>query len=754
MATLLLGMSSGNLVLPLVAIFAAASSLYVTDRYGWIYLNRHIANLAAVAAVLVSVHDFFQLQRERQLLAIAYLLIYLQIVLLFQRKTIRIYWQLLMLSLLQVVVASALNFGLRFGMLLSLYMFIALFAMFLFFIFREQTRHILSRITLPHRQESGGGKKDLAPASGLSHELQAGSPEEAGFRLGLVKGVLRQGSATLVLTFLAFLLLPRAGDSKSLLQEVGPRMVGFTETVRLGDLGTAIENLQPVMRVWLLDPLDGQPFRLFGEPLFRGSMVDRYENGTWSLAGSRESRNENYRLDLARSGMTRQRIVIEPLREPTLFAVYAAYAVDLSTPIAFNPKKQQLVRTSNPQARLTMELGTNGIRFHRQIQIEPVGRFDYVDRELLQPFGDLENQTAAQIRLEPLREMAADILREADLPEEDTTNRARALERFLKTDPDFQYSLTIANRDPEIDPIVDFLTENRHGHCEYFSSALTLMLRSQGIKARMVIGFMGGEWNTLGSYYQVRQKHAHSWTEAFIPPGQLTGMPHGGWLRLDPTPTGSSAGNAASTNALLRYYQQVRNYGEFLWSNYVIELDAKRQQEGIYAPLGDGVRWFGKLLATTFWQEEPGGSFSLPKDPRSWWKLVAKSLLLMLLMLLVFSGAVWIFRHSGLRRPRRIAKKSPRARRPLPVPFYKEFENILARYGMVRRTTQTPREFASTVADRFAGDATLKSLADLPPQIVATYYHVCHGGRMLGTDQLGQITGSLQRLADALKADA
>ena len=149
MATLLLGMSSGNLVLPLVAIFAAASSLYVTDRYGWIYLNRHIANLAAVAAVLVSVHDFFQLQRERQLLAIAYLLIYLQIVLLFQRKTIRIYWQLLMLSLLQVVVASALNFGLRFGMLLSLYMFIALFAMFLFFIFYRILCLIVLEVLLP-----------------------------------------------------------------------------------------------------------------------------------------------------------------------------------------------------------------------------------------------------------------------------------------------------------------------------------------------------------------------------------------------------------------------------------------------------------------------------------------------------------------------------------------------------------------------------------------------------------------------------
>ena len=168
MATLLLGMSSGSLALPLAAIFAAASSLYVTDRYGWVYLNRNIANLAAVTAVLISIHDFFQLERERQLLAIAYLLIYLQIVLLYQRKTIRIYWQLLMLSLLQVVVAAALNFGLQFGILLAIYMFLALFALRLFFVVREQ-----ARCRLPGRAEGlESGKslpgKRLARGCGIS----------------------------------------------------------------------------------------------------------------------------------------------------------------------------------------------------------------------------------------------------------------------------------------------------------------------------------------------------------------------------------------------------------------------------------------------------------------------------------------------------------------------------------------------------------------------------------------------------------
>ena len=85
--SVMLGMSSGNLTLPLLTIAAAALSIYVTDRYSWFYLHGSVANLAALCAVLISIYDFYELERDRQLLAIAYLLIYLQIVLLFQKKT-------------------------------------------------------------------------------------------------------------------------------------------------------------------------------------------------------------------------------------------------------------------------------------------------------------------------------------------------------------------------------------------------------------------------------------------------------------------------------------------------------------------------------------------------------------------------------------------------------------------------------------------------------------------------------------------
>ena len=67
-----------------------------------------------------------------------------------------------------------------------------------------------------------------------------------------------------------------------------------------------------------------------------------------------------------------------------------------------------------------------------------------------------------------------------------------------------------------LDPVEDFLVNRKKGHCEYFASALALLLRSVNIPSRIVNGFKGGDWNELTETMNVRQKHAHSWVEAFI----------------------------------------------------------------------------------------------------------------------------------------------------------------------------------------------------------------------------------------------
>ena len=77
--------------------------------------------MAALLAVVFSVSNFFHVSSEDQLLAVANLLVYLQVVLLFQKKTGRMYWQLLVLNVLQVVVGAALDLDMLFGLLLVVY---------------------------------------------------------------------------------------------------------------------------------------------------------------------------------------------------------------------------------------------------------------------------------------------------------------------------------------------------------------------------------------------------------------------------------------------------------------------------------------------------------------------------------------------------------------------------------------------------------------------------------------------------------
>ena len=67
----------------------------------------------------------------------------------------------------------------------------------------------------------------------------------------------------------------------------------------------------------------------------------------------------------------------------------------------------------------------------------------------------------------------------------------------------------------KLDPVEDFLVNRKSGHCEYFASALALLLRSVDIRSRIVNGFKGGDWNDLTETLNVRQKHAHSWVEAY-----------------------------------------------------------------------------------------------------------------------------------------------------------------------------------------------------------------------------------------------
>jgi len=99
----------------------------------------------------------------------------------------------------------------------------------------------------------------------------------------------------------------------------------------------------------------------------------------------------------------------------------------------------------------------------------------------------------------------------------------RALD-FFQTQR-FRYSLSPGEyRKNDLD---EFLFHRRIGFCEHYAASFTTLMRLAGVPARVVIGYLGGEFNEMGHFYLVRQSDAHAWCEVWLPDT--------GWTRVDPT---------------------------------------------------------------------------------------------------------------------------------------------------------------------------------------------------------------------------
>jgi transglutaminase-like putative cysteine protease len=137
-----------------------------------------------------------------------------------------------------------------------------------------------------------------------------------------------------------------------------------------------------------------------------------------------------------------------------------------------------------------------------------------------------------------------------------------------------------------INTVDEFLFTTKQGFCEHYASSFVFLMRAANIPARVVTGYLGGEFNDTGNYYIVRQSDAHAWAEVW-----LVGQ---GWVRIDPTAAiapervqrGLSA--AVSDSAVLPF--MARNPPQWLrdlrlnldmltnqWNQWVLGYDTERQ---------------------------------------------------------------------------------------------------------------------------------------------------------------------------------
>jgi transglutaminase-like putative cysteine protease len=799
MGTMLLGMGQRSLTLPLVAIVSAVASIYLTDMHGWIRLNRPVANLAALLAVVFSVSNFFHVTSEDQLLAVANLLLYLQIVLLFQKKTGRMYWQLLVLNVLQVVVGAALDLDMLFGLLLVVYLFVALAAMGLLFIQREAERWVRdqgSGIRDQGTKNEGRRHPPARPLAPCPWPLAPSPPppdpwplppirvsavlpaDPAGELLG--RGILRRtlgiGVGTLIVAAVCFFCMPRFG--RSMWAGGGSRdvAIGYSPTVKLGDLGPLLQSPELMMRVKFRDETTGALIVPTEAPLMRGSLVIQYHRGEWKHDLPEKTKTAREPLTtttgLPPLAFVREQITLEPMPEPVLFAVYPVFEPNPDQPdkhVWFDPDRQQLVRNLDVQGeKFDYELLTIGLSAHQQCRIlpqpTPIGPAELA-RLLPLPDGpaDISGEPDAEPidRLSGLRALAAKTIRDAKLAGDDRYGKAKALEKMLGSPP-FEYSLNRPPAAANVDPIEDFVTRNRSGHCEYFASALALMLRSQGIPARVVIGFRGGEWNPLGNFLDVRQLHAHAWVEAYLEPSQVPesqrprglSVRHGAWLVLDATP-GSSAATEMFARSWLSSFEDLQDYVAQLWNSYVVGLNTDRQERIVYQPLariGEKIKdlWGQVELAAAHLADQIGYFWGREKTSDGEQSPTWPTFLMLALLAAVVYAAYRVARRFVRTKSKRgrIAAAGPGSAPD--VAFYRRFEALLARRGLVRRSGQTQLELAQAAAAVLTDAPDGQPAGVLARRIVEIYYRVRFGRAALDSRQAAAVEQLLDQLQTAI----
>jgi protein-glutamine gamma-glutamyltransferase len=260
-------------------------------------------------------------------------------------------------------------------------------------------------------------------------------------------------------------------------------------------------------------------------------------------------------------------------------------------------------------------------------------------------------------------------------------DKAANIERYLKTH--YGYTLDLSGP-PGDDPLANFLFVRRAGHCEYFASAMTIMLRTLQIPSRYVTGFLPGEYNDVGGDYIVRASDAHSWVEAYFP-GH-------GWITFDPTPAGD-AKHAGFFDRVGLYW----DWFQFAWSEWIVNYDFTHQLV-LAQNLQKTSHDFGDRARRYYQQKQREALDLLLAVDR---RIEASPYFLPTLLIILVGMLVYLRGRSLIAYF--VARLALRARRggnltaSLASLEYREMLRLLEKRGWKKAASQTPLEFAAGI---------------------------------------------------------
>jgi transglutaminase-like putative cysteine protease len=334
-----------------------------------------------------------------------------------------------------------------------------------------------------------------------------------------------------------------------------------------------------------------------------------------------------------------------------------------------------------------------------------------------------------EFRFQDLRELAQSVVRKANAAT--AYDKVRAIERYLKSNHNYTRKI---EHTPETEPVYDFLFNTKAGHCELFASSMAVLLRTIGIPARVANGYVGGEWNSYGQFYVVRQKHAHCWVEVFFDRDRDPyNQNEFGWVRFDPTPP-YSVDEGGFLSPVTNFFSYLRHK----WIDYVISYSAVEQRKIAFEMRNRGRRmrgWLHRLFNSI------KDFFAEPAED-------ARSKVLRLFLIFVIPVFVLLALIVFLRGQRKRRRKSRRVVKPgqVSVRFYRDFLKLLSKAGLRRSYSQTPSEFARVVA------STVSALAGPTQEITTRFLEVRFGGREMKPDETAAVQAAVERIRQGVRA--
>ena len=583
--------------------------------------------------------------------ALAHLIVFLSAVKLLQVKKDRDWVFLYLISFFEVLLAAGLSFSPVFLGTLTLYLLCGLSAVTAFEIqkARRSLAHTETRLLVP--PDSRVFKK--------SGQRSWHTSEAA--RLPFV------AVALLILIFVLalplFLIAPRSGAA-ALTRTGGPapNFIGFSENVTLGQIGTLKQSEEIVMRVRVEN---SQPLR---ELRWRGVALDEFTGAGWRK--SAQARQVDpvlpergfFKIDTTEAlhRLTTQTFFLEPLESSVLFAAPRVVALQGDLPF---------VRVDEEGSVQSRRHGFERIMY-KALSDTTEPRMDQLRNDLRPLPVSYYRYLQLPEKLDPrVHQLAMTVILHAN-----ASNRydaAKAIESHLQRE--YPYSFDMKASGP--DPLADFLFNVKTGHCEYFASAMVVMLRTHGIASRVVNGFLPGEYNDAAGAYTVRQSDAHSWVEVYFPETRS-------WVTFDPTP---SAGRTETVRTGLT--AQLQKYGEaleLLWFQYVVGYD-KQEQRSLASSIHNRVFDYGRIasnMLNTMSRYLNGNVLAVAAGVTAF---------ALALLLILFGQRIWSWTRA------RITQSSGDGRALSNVKFYERLISLMEQRGVSRDQHLTPLEFANTL---------------------------------------------------------